>query len=110
MTIQPELYPLLRWRTTLATTPSPRMIRIAVPNSSARRADMVGRAGRAMGILRASAGDCSWQGPAWAILACTGSFCQGATAQLVHLPITATARYYRGPGTGETAAWSFSFP
>src|SRR2546423_14560560 len=57
MTIQPEWYPLLRWRTTLATTPSPRMIRIAVRNSSARRADMVGRAGRAMGILRASAGD-----------------------------------------------------
>src|SRR3954467_14793011 len=40
MTIQPELWPLVRCSTTLATTPSPSTIRIAVPNTSARIGDM----------------------------------------------------------------------
>src|SRR5438105_8182182 len=48
ITIQPELWPLVRCSTTLATTPSPNTIRIAVPNISARIGDMAigyGRAG-----------------------------------------------------------------
>ena len=40
MTIHPELWPLVRCSTTLATTPSPSTIRIAVPNTSARIGDM----------------------------------------------------------------------
>src|SRR2546423_14115878 len=40
MTIQPELCPLVRCSTTLATTPSPSTIRIAVPKTSARMGDM----------------------------------------------------------------------
>src|SRR6476469_2827521 len=58
-TIQPELWPLVRWSTTLATTPSPNTIRIAVPNSSARTGDMAvpglvvwGKNLRAAGLLR----------------------------------------------------------
>jgi len=42
MTIQPELFPFVRCSTTLATTPSPSTMRMAVPNSSAKSADMVG--------------------------------------------------------------------
>src|SRR4051812_48919885 len=42
MTIQPALLPLVRLSTTLATTPLPRMTRMAVPISSARKGDMVG--------------------------------------------------------------------
>ncbi len=42
ITIQPELLPLVLLRTTLATTPSPSMIRIAVPKTSARSGDMEG--------------------------------------------------------------------
>src|SRR4030081_1706111 len=41
MTIQQELWPFVRWSTTLATTPSPSTIRMAVPNSSARIGDIV---------------------------------------------------------------------
>ena len=37
MTIQPELLPLVRASTTLATTPLPKMMRIAVPMNSARQ-------------------------------------------------------------------------
>src|SRR3982751_1967229 len=44
MTIQPELFPLVRWSTTLATTPSPRTIRSAVPKNSARMGDIRVRA------------------------------------------------------------------
>src|SRR6185369_4045230 len=40
MTIQPELFPFVRWSTTFATTPSPSMMRIAVPKNSARTGDM----------------------------------------------------------------------
>src|SRR3954468_13538812 len=45
MTIQPELFPFVRCRTTLATTPSPSTMRMAVPNSSAKRADIGGVGG-----------------------------------------------------------------
>src|SRR5438105_4673929 len=41
MTIQPELCPFVRCSTTLATTPSPSTIRIAVPKTSARMGDML---------------------------------------------------------------------
>src|SRR5690349_6539193 len=40
MTIQPLFWPLVRLSTTLATTPSPRMINSMVPSSSARKGDM----------------------------------------------------------------------
>ena len=40
MTIQPELLPLVRESTTLATTPLPKIMRIAVPMNSARLAFM----------------------------------------------------------------------
>src|SRR5215510_12627991 len=43
ITIQPELLPLVWLRTTFATTPSPRMIRRAVPRNSATRGDMAWR-------------------------------------------------------------------
>ncbi len=42
MTIQPEFWPLDLLRRTLATTPSPRRTRMAVPKSSARKGDMTG--------------------------------------------------------------------
>src|SRR5439155_24222114 len=40
MTIQPEFWPLDLFSTTLATTPSPRMIRSIVPTNSARKGVM----------------------------------------------------------------------
>src|SRR6266850_6363851 len=40
MTIQPAFWPLVLLRTTLATTPSPRMTSSMVPSSSARNGDM----------------------------------------------------------------------
>src|SRR6266545_4844425 len=40
MTIQPELWPLVLLSTTLATTPSPRMMSSMVPSSSARKGGM----------------------------------------------------------------------
>src|SRR5437899_10719360 len=39
MTIQPLFWPLVLFRTTLATTPSPSVIRIMVPMISARKMD-----------------------------------------------------------------------
>src|SRR5947207_11539745 len=40
MTIQPEFWPFVSFNTALATTPSPRMTRIMVPMSSARKRDI----------------------------------------------------------------------
>src|SRR5687767_3024235 len=51
ITIQPASLPLVRFSTTLATTPSPRMTRIAVPRSSARSGDMGGGQGAGAAIL-----------------------------------------------------------
>ncbi len=51
MTIQPPWFPLVRCRTTLATTPSPRMTRIIVPTSSATNACIETSFGREGGTL-----------------------------------------------------------
>src|SRR5258707_11125900 len=53
MTIQPLFWPLVRSRTTLATTPSPRRMRIIVPMASARSVCMPRQYSRVRHIIRA---------------------------------------------------------
>src|SRR5262249_22556666 len=82
-TIQPELLPLVWLRTTLATTPSPRTIRRAVPRNSATRGDMAWRVrAESMVVLEQDVHARLWQSALCRVLSCAAQHALQLTSDL----------------------------